>query len=165
MANNYQDPKTYLNNAVTKRGKSGAEGVYLTNVTVVAEATADYGYKLNLAGTALFYPPFPFEQENWLTLLVSLRGGSRETPHHVSTKSEIFQFVPEGGNISLNVFVPYLNADIFEVYVSECQEMLQFICDFSGKIPTFIRFHIGYAFRKWDTLAEEGEVEEQDFSF
>jgi hypothetical protein len=170
MSHNYQDPKAYLNNAVTKRGKSGAEGVYLSNVTVVADCSIDYGYRANASGTSLYNPPFPFDYEDWLSVLVAMRGNPYDVPTHLITEDATFQFIPEGGNIYLNVFIPLLNADVFEIYVSECQGMLQFVGDFAGKIPTFIRFSIGYAFRKWDRLAEEGEVQaseypEQDLSY
>lgn len=161
----YQDPKSYLNNAVTKRGKSGTDGVYLTNVTVVAECSTDYKYKVNTSGVTEFRPPFGLNYEEWLELLVSMRGGFTDTPVHLYNGEALFQFMPDGGSISLNVFIPCLNSDVFEVYVQECQEMLQLICDFSGKLPTFIRFSIGYAFRKWGTLVEEGEVQEYDLSF
>ena len=163
MSHNYQDPKAYLNNAVTKRGKSGAEGVYLTNVTVVADCGTDYGYKTNTQGTALLSPPFPFDYEGWLSLLVSMRGSPIDEPVHLTTDDAMFQFLPEGGNISLNVFIPSINSDVFEVYVSECQDMLQFVGDFAGKIPTFVRFSFGYAFRSWDTLVGEGEVQATDY--
>jgi hypothetical protein len=163
MSHNYQDPKAYLNNAVTKRGKSGSEGVYLTNVTVVADCGTDYGYKANILGTNLYVPPYPFEYEDWLSLLVSMRGNPIDLPVHITTEEATFQFMPEGGNISLNVFMPSINSDVFEVHVSECQELLQFVGDFAGKIPTFVRFSIGYAFRRWDTLLGEGEVQATDY--
>lgn len=170
MSHNYQDPKAYLNSAVTKRGKSGAEGVSLTNIAVVADCSVDYGYKANITGTSLFNPPFPFMYEEWLTLLVSMRGNQVDTPFHLTTDEATFQFIPDGGYISLNVFIPSVNSDIFEIYVSQCQGLLQFIADFAGKLPTFVRFSIGYAFRRWNALAEEGEVQareypEQDLSF
>lgn len=161
----YQDPKSYLNNAVTKRGKSGTDGVFLTNVTVVAECSTDYGYKVNTSGVTPLNPPFGVCYDSWLELLVSLRSNFPDTPEHVITEEISLQFVPDGGSISLNVYLPVLNSDVFEVYVKECQETLALVCDFSGKLPTFIRFSIGYAFRRWDTLEEEGEVEGQDLSF
>lgn len=163
--NSYQDPKSYLNSSVTKRGKSGANGVFLTNVTVVAECSTDYGYKVNTSRVTEFSPPFGLNYEEWLELLVSMRGGLTDSPVHLYNGQALFQFTPDGGSISLNVFIPCLNSDVFEVYVQDCQEMLQKICDFSGKLPTFIRFSIGYAFRRWGTLEEEGEVEGQDLSF
>lgn len=164
MSHNHQDPKTFLNKAIASRGRSGAEGAYLTNLTIVAEGNVDYGYRANVMRTQAFYPPFPFNLEEWLKLLVTLRN-NLSTPIHITTDEATFQFIPDGGQISLNVFIPSITTDTFEIYVLQCQDMLQYVCNFAGKIPVSIRFSIGYALKAWCSMVEDGEAEEQDFTF
>lgn len=164
MSHNYQDPKTYLSKAIATRGKSGADGAYLTNLTVVADSVVDYGYKANTVRTGPFSPPFGFSIEEWLRLLVGLRSHMRE-PTHLTTEGAIFQFISDDCQISLNVFVPSITTDLFEFYVVQCQDLLQYICEFAGKNPTFVRFSIGYASKLWCSMVEDGEAEEQDFTF
>lgn len=160
MTTNYKDPKSYVDSLVTKRGKSGPDGVYLTNLTVVAEAESDYGYKVNFAGCSSNTPPSDVEYGDWLDLLVQLREDNPQTPQSVHATGEVYQFIPEGGYISLNVFVPSLDLQMFEYFVSSSQYALNYVAKFAGKIPTHIRFSIGYATSKWGDLVDSGYVTE-----
>lgn len=165
MSHNHKDPKTYLIESVSKRGRSGPDGVYLTNLTVVAESTTDYGYKANILRAAPLTPPVSICYEEWLSLIVKLRTDSVQNPCSIFTDEAIYQFLPEGGSISLNVFIPVLDADTFEYFVCFCQDMMECVSEFTGKLALSIRFSIGYCNRTWRDLADDGEVEEQDFSF
>lgn len=167
---NYKDPKTYLSTQVSRRGKSGPCGVYLTNVTIVAEASTDYGYKASFDKCGPHQPPLDISLEDWQDLLVRLRFDNPQVPQTVHTMEEYdelfnYQFFSEGGYMGLNVFAPSLDTEMFEHLVCSCQDALIFASNFAGKIPTNIRFSIGYASMRWDNLAEEGEVQEQDLSF
>ena len=168
MTQTYQDPVSYLNEVINKRGRSTHNGVYLTNVTVVCEASSDYGYKE--------FPPSPdpckvrefynhFDEIDWLKLLVSLRSQKLEQPEHISKRGYICQFMPEGPNLSLNVFMPVLYAEHFSWSVSFYQELLKWVGDFVGKVPTYIRFNIGYSTRSWEDLVRTEDVREMDLNF
>lgn len=166
MTQNHKDPETYLTQLVAKRGKSGPTGVYLTSVTVVAEAQSDYGYKANIGKSEPLIPPAGIELEDWLYLLVSLRQDNPQIPQVLGpSMGMMYQFVPEGGSLSLNVFCPLINVGGLGHMVCFCQDMLQTVADFVCKIPTTIRFSIGYAFKDWENLAIDGEVEELELTY
>lgn len=173
MTTNHKDPLSYLNSLISKRGKSGPDGVYLTNLTIVAEANTDYDYKVNYRKCGARTPLIGTNYTDWIELLVNLREDNPQTPQTLPTDSDlvpvdseaIYQFVPEGGMLSLNVFMPYLDTQLFEHLVCSTQDMLTYVAGFAGKIPSHIRFSIGYATSKWGDLAESGEVEEYDLSY
>jgi hypothetical protein len=173
MTTNYKDPKAYLSSLISKRGNSGPDGVYVTNLTIVAEADSDYGYKVNFRNCGHLTPPVGLDYVSWVELLVCLRFDNPQTPKVISTEPDLipldstalYQFVPEGGSMSLNVFLPFMDAQMFEYMVSYSQDMLSFAANFAGKVATNVRFNIGYATSKWDDLVESGEVEEQERSF
>jgi len=170
MSQNYRDPFTYLNEAVSKRGKSGHEGVYLANVTVVAEAEEDYGYKNPDMGPGFrshesLVSQREFDSQQWLELLVSLRSQTQEKSHCIQRGDRTFQFLPEGGNLSLNVFLPEVFCASFDFDVAYCQSLLRIVARFCGKIPTTIRFNIGLAHRFWSDLVENDEVQEMDLNY
>jgi len=167
MAQIYKDPYSYLNDAVVKRGKSGSYGVYLQNVVVVAEATSDYGYKVFLpAPTA--ESPFQGEEETpfeWYQTLVRLRSQVVQTTESIYVDRKLYQFCPEGGTISMNVFIPEAFVDTFNHEVVHSQRLLNLIGDFTGKTPTTVRFTIGVAYKSWYDMAEEGEVQEIEYAY
>lgn len=167
MSQNYKDPKTYLSDSITKRGKSGPEGVYLTSVTVVAESCHDYGYELPFQPCSPITPPQGVDQFDWYSALVRLRGDHLQFPVHIRTEiyDQFLQFIPEGGVLSLSVNLPKIEAEHFGGVVSYCQDILNVASNFTSKLPTHVRFSIGYAHRLWEEMAESGEVEEQDFTY
>jgi hypothetical protein len=73
--------------------------------------------------------------------------------------------MPEGPNLSLNVFMPVLYAEHFSWNVSFYQELLKWVGDFVGKVPTHIRFNIGYSTRSWEDLVRTEDVREMDLNF
>lgn len=165
MTQTYQDPKTYISTLAAKRGKSGIRGVYLTNVTIVAEASTDYGYKVNFSSVRPLEGPENAVREDWLEVLVAMRADVTQDPQCLSFKDGIYQFLPEGNNVSLNVFLPQLEVELFEYHVCLAQDLLQCLASFAGKVATTIRFNIGFVNRSWADLAEVGEVEERELSY
>lgn len=165
MAQKLQDPKNYLNSAVSNRGKSSLTGVYLTNLTVVVDASTDYGYKVNCQGVGPNDPPAPLSLSNWHHFLVNLRCNNTQQPQSFSTPEATYQFLMEGPELSLNVFMPTLSSDTFEYHVEASQALLQFVCNFTGHIASHVRFSIGYCVRSWEDLVEEGEAEERDLAY
>jgi hypothetical protein len=168
MSQIHQDPVSYLNEAINNRGKSTRNGVYLTNITVVAEATVDYGYKElpprpDPSGVWQLHPYF--DELDWLRLLVSLRSQVVENPESLDRQDCICQFIPEGPKMSMNVFIPKTCAEGFAWEVSFHQELLKWVCDFAGKVPTFIRFNIGFAERSWDDMVKTQDAQEMDLNF
>lgn len=166
MAQTYKDPVAYLNEAVTKRGKSGPDGVYLHNVTVVAEALTDYNYKVSYGPAATaFDGPVDVNIYDWHSLLVSIRAGYRQLSHELHLRDFSLQFLVEGGIINLNVFYPTVETASFPYTILYCQDVLRCVADFAGKIPASIRFNIGLAHKSWEDMVEEGEAEETDLNF
>lgn len=173
MTTHHKDPLSYLNFLISKRGKSGPEGIYLTDMTIVAEAAVDYGYKANYGKCGPNSPITGVNYTDWLQLLVNLREDNPQFPHTISADDELvpldskamYQFISEGSSMRLNVFKPYLDAKMFEFLVCSTQDMLSYVADFSGKIPSHIRFSIGYATSRWEDLSDSGEVEEHDLSY
>lgn len=166
MTTNYKDPKTYLESLISKRGKSGSGGVYLTNLTIVAEAESDYGYKANYRRCGSNTPPVGTDLSRWHQVLVNLREDNSQLPFTLNTErllcclddEAIYQFIPEGASMSLNVFLPFLDSKMFEHWVCTTQDMLSYAAGFASKFPSHIRFTIGYATSKWDDLVDSGEV-------
>lgn len=167
MAQNYRDPLTYLNEAVTKRGKSGPDGVYLHNVTVVAESTSDYNYKASYGDLVTpFQGPFGIEWQDWGALLINLRADTRTLSQQLPFyDNSVWQFLPEGNLLSMNVFLPVADIATFPHKLKQAQDTLICAADFASKVPSNIRFNIGIVTKSWADMAEQGEVEEMDFSY
>jgi hypothetical protein len=168
MAQNYRDPLTYLNETVTKRGKSGPDGVYLYNVTVVAEAASDYNYRVSYGNPVRpTVPPEGLDWVEWASLLISLRSDVRTLSHELlfSTDKSVWQFLPEGNSLSMNVFLPVTDISIFPYLLKQAQDTLICAADFATKVPDSIRFNIGVVTKSWVDMAEQGEVKEMDLSY
>lgn len=169
MAQTYRDPVTYLNEAVTRRGKSGPDGVYLHNVTVVAEASSDFSLNLSY-GTPVspVVPPLGASYEEWYELLVNLRWNLRSLSHRLNLDEGaglIFQFLSEGNSLSMNVFAPEVGTSDFPYILQIAKDTLICASDFTSKVAGTIRFSIGVATKSWGDMVEEGDVEERDLNF
>lgn len=168
MAQTYRDPITYLNEAVTRRGKSGPDGVYLQNVTVVAEASSDFNLNLSYGvPVSPVMPPSYCKVEDWNQLLVNLRWDLRSLSHTLNIPEDglILQFLPEGNILGMNVFVPQVNTSDFPYTLQMAQDTLVCAADFTSKVAGNIRFSIGIATKSWGDMVEEGDVEERDLNF
>lgn len=168
MAQTYKDPLTYLNEAVTRRGKSGPDGVYLQNITVVAEASGDYDCNV-FYGPAVspIVPPGSFPLDQWNSLLVNLRWDLRSLSQSfwLSEIEGVFQILTEGNRVDMNVFLPSTDVQEFSYYLQMAQDTLVCIADFTSRVAGTIRFNIGIATKSWSEMVEEGDVEERDLSF
>lgn len=167
MAQTHKDPHNYLNESLVKRGKSGHHGVYLNHVTVVADAETDYDYRVSTPDFDIFSPFFDGNYNNveWLATLVSLRSQLTDTQRAVVFGKTTYQFIPEGGHLSLNVFLPETSVETFDYDILSAQRILRGVAKFTGKIPTTIRFNLGIVFKSYGAMAEQGEVEELEFSY
>ena len=165
MTQTYKDPQSYLDSAVSKRGKSGSFGVYLSNVTVVAEANTDYGYKAFTPAGDILCPMFPVEEGKWFELLVTLRSQRVQKQCTLLNGSQVYQFLPEGGYMGLNIFLPEVFTRSFQHEVLVAQNTLSEVSNFVGKLPSTIRFNIGVAWKDWEDMVESGEAEEVEYSY
>lgn len=165
MSQTYKNPLDYLNDAVTKRGRSGPDGVYLTNVTVVAESSTDYGYKVSTDRITPLVPPANIPPEEWSWLLVSLRSDYRALDFVLNHGNMLSQLLVEGNQLSMNVFAPNIRVESFPYLILSSQEMLKCLADFSGKLPSTIRFNLGVVTKTWDEMVESGEAQEVELSF
>lgn len=165
MAPKITDPKTFLTNLVSKRGKSDLYGVYLTGVNVIADAREDYDYGIplevverELAGI------ISREEHDWNSLLVETRRDEDQLIFPISfiRKSEPYTvyFANEGNEMSCMVFIPTLVVSEFVSEVTFFQRLLQHVAKFAGKTPTTIRFTLGAVTMDWDELVGHGFAEE-----
>jgi hypothetical protein len=166
MAQTYKDPHSYLNESLVKRGKSGHYGVHLSHVAVVAESEADYGYRVSPSNFDLL-SPFEGNYNNveWVVLLVTLRSQLNDNQGAIVVGQTTYQFLPDGGHLSLNVFLPETSVETFDYEILSAQSILKGVAKFVGKIPTTIRFNLGLVFKSYGTMAEQGEVQEIEFSY
>lgn len=165
MAQTYKDPQSYLDEAVSRRGKSGQLGVYLHNVTVVAECETDYNYKTPCEEFNAVTGGSGFIEEEWMRMLVTLRAQRVERQYTIFNDTQTFQFIPEGGKLSLNIFIPETFSHFFQNEVETAQNILRIVADFLGKVPTTIRFNIGVVWKSWEEMVEAGEAEEVELSY
>ena len=166
MAQTYKDPHSYLNESLVKRGKSGHHGVHLNHVTVVAESEAEYGYRVAAPNFDILDPfEAPHKNVEWMVLLVTLRSQLNDNHGTIIVGQTTYQFLPEGGHLSLNIFLPETSVETFDYEILSAQNILKGVAKFAGKIPTTIRFNLGLVFKSYGAMVEEGEVEEVEFSY
>lgn len=170
MTQKHTDPFTFLRNLVTKKGKSDLLGVYLTGVNVVADATANYGYEVNLYQVEKYLDQVLSKEEAaWNKILVGTRRNTDEIVHAFSFErgEELVTvyFLSEGHEMSTMVFIPTLLVTEFVTEVAFHSEMLRRVASFAGKTPTSVKFTLGAAFMDWDDLVEQGCAREVDVGF
>lgn len=170
MNHKIHDPVTFLTNLVTRKGKSDLFGVYLTGVTVSAEATRDYGYEEDreLASQKV-KACFSTDRADWNCLLVETRTDTTEIVFPISffvgREPVTVYFISEDHDMSCLVFIPKLVIDEFASEVTFYQELLKAVASFAGKTPSIVKFTIGVASTDWDDLVERGEAREVDVGF
>lgn len=170
MAPKITDPNSFLTNLVSRKGKSDLYGVYLTGVSVLAEATEDYEYRVNHERIEQEVQTlFIREEPDWNSLLVSTRRDEEEIVHPISfirgREPITVYFVCEGHEMAAMVFIPTLVVDEFVTEVTFFQYLLQKVAHFAGKTPTSIRFTIGAVSMEWDDVVEKGFAKEVDIGF
>ena len=170
MAPKLSDPNSFLTNLVSRKGKSDLYGVYLTGVSVLAEASEDYGYGVPLEPSLRdVHNLLSREAADWNSLLVETRRNTEEIIHPISfirgREPITVYFVVEGSEMSAMVFIPTLVVPEFVTEVAFYQHLLIEVALFAGKTPTSIRFTIGAASMEWDDLVEQGCAREVDIGF
>lgn len=170
MAPKITDPATFLNNLLTKKGKSELYGVYLTGVNVLASASEDYGYDVSLDTIeAEVEKLFAQDASDWNALLVETRKAVDEIVFPISfirgREPNTVYFIVEGHEMSAMVFIPTLVCDEFVTEVTFFQHLLKEVAQFAGKTCTSIRFVLGAASMQWDDLVERGCAREVDIGF
>ena len=113
MAAKITDPNSFLTSLVSKRGKSELFGVYLTGVTVLADATEDYGYEVSVPGIERdIRNLFARDENDWNRLLVETRMNKDELifpiSFHRGVEPVTVYFAAEGTEMSCMVFIPTL---------------------------------------------------------
>lgn len=164
------DPNTFLINIVSRKGKSDLYGVYLTGVNILADATENYGYSVQLDSIEKEIQTLLLrEGADWNQLLVETRRSQDEIVHPISfiigREPNTVYFISEGHEMSAMVFIPTLVVPEFVTEVTFFQYLLREIASFAGKTPTSIRFTIGAVSMEWDELVERGCAREVDVGF
>jgi len=171
MTRRHTDPVTFLKNLITRRGKSELYGVFLTGVTIQAEANEEYSYDISQEKVSQLVKKTltAGDSAEWNRLLVDLRmnGLSLSYPITFKRQSEpvtVF-FVVEGTELQSLVFLPMLNVSEFPEEVLYHQRLLREVASFAGKTPTSMRFTIGAATMDWDDLVDQGCAREVDVGY
>ena len=168
MAFKLGDPVPFLQNLVIKKGRSDLEGVYLTNATVVASATEDYGYEFDTTGVDRDLENMWRQERAWNDLVVALLREAQTTEHisfAYGTEQSIMQFFQEAHELSAHVYIPELDAGAFVYDVTFFTTLLNDVARFTGKTPTTVRFTIGYSLLYWDDMVKQGNAKEMDLNF
>ena len=158
----------FLQNLVTKKGRSDVEGVYLTNATVVALATEDYGYEFDTTSVERDLENMWRNERAWNDLVVALLRDVQITEHisfAYGSEQSIMQFFQEGHELSAHVYIPEVDAGSFVYDVTFFTTILTDVARFTGKTPTTVRFTIGYSLLYWDDMVKQGSVKEMDFNY
>ena len=170
MAAKLTDPKSFLTNLVSKKGRSDRYGVYLTGVNVLADASENYDYEVSLENIERdIQKLFAQEPTDWNALLVETRRETEEIVFPISfirgREPITVYFVVEGHEMSAMVFIPTLVVDEFVTEVTFFQHLLREVASFAGKTGTSLRFTVGAVSMEWDDMVELGCAREVDIGF
>jgi hypothetical protein len=170
MAPKITDPNSFLVSLVSRKGKSDLYGVYLTGVNILASATEDYGYPVNLEEVCKVVDHLLLnDAPDWNHILVETRRNTNEIVFPISfirhREPITVYFLSEGRDMSAMVFIPTLVVDEFVTEVTLYQELLRQVATFAGKTPSTIRFTLGAVSMEWDELVERGCAREVDMAF
>jgi len=169
MKNKIHDPVEFVQNLVTRKGKSDLYGVYLPVVTFVAEADVDYGYPSDEGAPQQVQKCFSDEKSEWNSILVDTRLLPEEIVFPISFlrsgEPVNVLFIPEGNDMSCHVTIPKLVVDEIAGEVSFFQEILRKVSAFAGKTATTVKFTVGVVSLDWDDMVERGAAQEVDVGF
>lgn len=154
-----QDPVTYFNNQITKRGKSDKYGVYLTNLSLLFEATEDYGYTEVCRRSGLDDKFLVQIREDAILSqdVVRARFTSETT---ICGHTCGITFIAEDHDAYLLCMMPELNRENLPNVVFSLQSTLRYLAQFAGKTPTTVRVIIGVATMSWDDMVDQGYAAE-----
>ena len=169
MSPKITDPNSFLQSLVAKKGKSERYGIYLTSVNVLAEASLDYGYPVDIDIPRAVESLLSHEQDDWNRLLVEMRRKSDEIIFPISflhqAEPVTVYFASEGTDMSCMVFIPTLAINEFVYEVTFFQHLLKEVAQFAGKIPTSLRFTLGAVYMDWDEAVEKGIAQEVEYGY
>jgi len=170
MSPKITDPNSFLNNLVSKKGRSDLFGVYLTGVNVLADATEEYGYDVSKEDIERdITNMFARDENDWNRLLVETRKNNDEIVHPISfirgIEPNTVYFVVEGHEMSAFVFIPTLVVGEFATEVTFYQHLLREVAKFAGKTCTSVRFTIGAVSMEWDDMVDGGHAREVDIGY
>lgn len=170
MSPKITDPATFLRNLVSRKGRSDLYGVYLTGVSILADASENYGYNVSLEDVERQIEKTLQQDENdWNHLRVETRLSTEEVVFPISfirgREPNTVYFMVEGNEMSAMVFIPTLVVEEFVTEVTFFQHLLREISRFAGKTPTTIRFTVGSVSMEWDDLVTNGHAREVDIGF
>jgi hypothetical protein len=170
MSPKITDPNNFLNNLVSKKGRSDLFGVYLTGVNVLADATEEYGYDVSKENIERdITNMFARDETDWNRLLVETRLDTNEIifpiSFHRGMEPVTVYFAVEGNEMSCMVFIPTLVVSEFVTEVTFFQHLLTKVAHFAGKIPSNIRFTLGAVSIEWDDMVGSGHAREVDIGY
>lgn len=170
MSPKITDPNSFLNNLVSKKGRSDLFGVYLTGVNVLADATEEYGYDVSKENIERdITNMFARDETDWNRLLVETRLDTNEIifpiSFHRGMEPVTVYFAVEGNEMSCMVFIPTLVVSEFVTEVTFFQHLLTKVAHFAGKIPSNIRFTLGSVSIEWDDMVGSGHAREVDIGY
>jgi hypothetical protein len=167
MTNKHIDPAIYLLNSVQKRGKSSADGVYLTHIVVTTLISDEPQVTFeNFAASDDAISDFNQSSPEWNEILVRLRRDKNDIIQSIiHRESHLLEFITEGHDLSLCVIIPSLQVSDFEGEVRYYQTLLKKVAQFAGSTPTQVRFTIGVACISWSEMVESGDAQEIDVGF
>lgn len=170
MAIKISDPVLFLQNLVIKKGRSDTEGVYLTNVTVVASAQEDYNYEYDTIQVEQDLENMWQQQSEWHTLLYKIKKYEKVCqnitfPYGISPDKATAMFFNVDGDLSLHVFIPELDASDFTYDVIYFTSLLQDMAQYSSKTCSTVKFTIGYCLLGWEDMVRRGEAQEMDVAY
>lgn len=170
MTQKFADPHSFLRNLVSRKGRSDLEGVYLTSVSVAADAKADYGYNVpDEYAERSAQSIIQKDQADWHKLLISIRTNPDDIVYPVSFtycfQPALVIFTSDSSEISCSVTVPSMVLDEFPEEVVIFQKLLRYVAEFAGKVPTTLKFSIGLVTIVWDDMVEYGAAKKVDVGF
>ena len=170
MSPKITDPNSFLNNLVSKKGRSDLFGVYLTGVNVLADASEEYGYDVSKENIERdITNMFARDETDWNRLLVETRLDTNEIifpiSFHRGMEPVTVYFAVEGNEMSCMVFIPTLVVSEFVTEVTFFQHLLTKVAHFAGKIPSNIRFTLGAVSMEWDDMVDGGHAREVDIGY
>lgn len=165
MAPKIHDPNQFVQSLVSRKGKSDLFGVHLTGVNVLANAEENYDYEVNDTVISQELENILFRERNdWNQLLVDIRQDYEQIVFPISflkgREPYTVFFATEDRHMSCMVFIPSLIATEFPQEVVFFQQLLRYVADFAGKVPTTIRFTLGCVTIEWTEMVGRGEARE-----
>lgn len=164
------DPLTFLENLLSRKGRSDLYGIYLSGVSIIASPTENYDYDFSEdAFLSEVDNTFKSDAAEWNQVLIDILRQREEIVHPISflrnREPNTVYFIVENNTISAMVFIPTTTLDCFASEVTFYQVLLKEICRFTKKTPGTLRFTLGSVSMDWEETVQRGYAEEVDVGF